>query len=71
MRGACSGPRWRPRQRSRRDGMLALRTPPRTPVACICGSVSAAKAGVGVAALPITLGDAEPDLARVLPPTST
>jgi len=30
--------------------------------------VSAAKAGVGVAALPIALGDAEPDLIRVLEP---
>ena len=34
----------------------------------VLGLVSAVKAGVGVAALPIALGDAEPDLARVLPP---
>jgi DNA-binding transcriptional LysR family regulator len=32
------------------------------------GLVSAAKAGVGVAALPIALGDAEPDLVRCLEP---
>ena len=34
----------------------------------VLGLVSAAKSGVGVAALPIALGDAEPDLVRVLPP---
>jgi DNA-binding transcriptional LysR family regulator len=34
----------------------------------VLGLVSAAKAGVGVAALPIALGDAESDLVRVLEP---
>lgn len=34
----------------------------------VLGLVSAAKAGVGVAVLPIALGDAEPDLVRVLEP---
>lgn len=34
----------------------------------VLGLVSAAKAGVGVAALPIALGDSEPDLIRVLEP---
>jgi DNA-binding transcriptional LysR family regulator len=34
----------------------------------VLGLVSAAKAGVGVAILPIALGDAEPDLVRVLEP---
>ncbi len=34
----------------------------------VLGLVSAAKAGVGVAVLPIALGDAEPDLVRILPP---
>jgi DNA-binding transcriptional LysR family regulator len=36
----------------------------------VLGLVSAAKAGVGVATLPIALGDAEPDLVRVLEPIS-
>lgn len=36
----------------------------------VLGLVSAAKAGVGVAALPLALGDAEPDLVRVLPPVA-
>ncbi len=34
----------------------------------VLGLVSAAKSGIGVAMLPIALGDAEPDLVRVLPP---
>jgi DNA-binding transcriptional LysR family regulator len=34
----------------------------------VLGLVSAAKSGVGVATLPIALGDSEPDLVRVLPP---
>lgn len=34
----------------------------------ILGLVSAAKSGVGLAPLPIALGDAEPDLIQVLPP---
>lgn len=34
----------------------------------VLGLVSATKAGVGVAVLPIALGDAEPDLVRVLEP---
>lgn len=34
----------------------------------VLGLVSAAKAGVGIAALPIALGDSEPDLIRVLGP---
>jgi DNA-binding transcriptional LysR family regulator len=34
----------------------------------VLGLVSAAKAGVGFAALPIALGDSEPDLVRVLEP---
>lgn len=34
----------------------------------VLGLVSAVKSGVGIAALPIALGDAEPDLVRVLPP---
>lgn len=34
----------------------------------VLGLVSAAKAGVGVAPLPIALGDAEPDLVRILEP---
>lgn len=34
----------------------------------VLGLVSAAKSGVGVAALPIALGDAEPELERVLAP---
>jgi DNA-binding transcriptional LysR family regulator len=34
----------------------------------VLGLVSAAKSGVGIAPLPIALGDAEPDLVRVLPP---
>jgi DNA-binding transcriptional LysR family regulator len=34
----------------------------------VLGLVSAAKAGVGVAALPVALGDAEPELVRVLGP---
>lgn len=34
----------------------------------VLGLVSAAKADIGVAALPTALGDAEPDLQRVLPP---
>jgi len=34
----------------------------------VLGLVSAAKAGVGIAALPIALGDSEPDLIRVLQP---
>lgn len=32
--------------------------------------VSSAKAGVGIAALPVALGDAEPDLIRVLGPVA-
>lgn len=34
----------------------------------VLGLVSAAKAGVGIAALPIALGDSEPELLRILPP---
>jgi DNA-binding transcriptional LysR family regulator len=34
----------------------------------VLGLVSAAKAGVGIAALPIALGDSEPDLVRLLDP---
>jgi DNA-binding transcriptional LysR family regulator len=34
----------------------------------VLGMVYATKAGVGIAALPIALGDAEPDLVRVLGP---
>lgn len=34
----------------------------------VLGLVSAAKAGVGIAALPTPLGDAEPDLVQILPP---
>lgn len=34
----------------------------------VLGLVSAAKAGVGIACLPVALGDAEPDLVRVLGP---
>ena len=34
----------------------------------VLGLISAAKAGVGIAPLPIALGDAEPDLVRVLGP---
>ncbi len=34
----------------------------------VLGLISAAKAGVGVAALPMSLGDAEPDLVRVFGP---
>jgi DNA-binding transcriptional LysR family regulator len=34
----------------------------------VLGLVSAAKSGVGIAPLPIALGDTEPDLVRVLPP---
>lgn len=34
----------------------------------VLGLVSAAKAGVGIAALPIALGDSEPELVRVLEP---
>jgi DNA-binding transcriptional LysR family regulator len=33
----------------------------------VLGLVSAAKSGVGLAALPVALGDSEPDLVRVLP----
>jgi DNA-binding transcriptional LysR family regulator len=36
----------------------------------VLGLVSAAKSGMGVAMLPIALGDAEPDLVRVLPPVA-
>lgn len=36
----------------------------------VLGLVSAAKSGVGIAALPIALGDGEPDLVRVLEPVS-
>jgi DNA-binding transcriptional LysR family regulator len=36
----------------------------------VLGLVSAAKSGVGIAALPIALGDAEPELVRVLPPVA-
>lgn len=34
----------------------------------VLGLVSAARSGVGIAALPIALGDAEPDLVQILPP---
>lgn len=36
----------------------------------VLGLVSAAKAGIGVAALPIALGDSEPELVRVLAPVA-
>jgi DNA-binding transcriptional LysR family regulator len=36
----------------------------------VLGLVSAAKSGIGIAALPIALGDAEPDLVRVLGPVA-
>ncbi|WP_029032336.1 LysR substrate-binding domain-containing protein [Salinarimonas rosea] len=39
-------------------------------LALSAGFVSAAKAGIGVAALPIALGDAEPELVRVLDPVA-
>ncbi|MEZ5669281.1 MAG: LysR family transcriptional regulator [Alphaproteobacteria bacterium] len=34
----------------------------------VLGLVSAAKSGVGIAALPLPLGDGEPDLVQILPP---
>jgi DNA-binding transcriptional LysR family regulator len=34
----------------------------------VLGLVSAVRSGVGIAALPIALGDAEPDLVQILPP---
>lgn len=36
----------------------------------VLGLVSAAKSGVGIAALPVALGSAEPDLVQILPPVS-
>jgi DNA-binding transcriptional LysR family regulator len=36
----------------------------------VLGLISSAKAGVGIAALPLSLGDAEPDLVRVIGPVS-
>ena len=36
----------------------------------VLGRVYSAKAGVGVAPLPIALGDAEPDLVRVIEPVA-
>ena len=46
------------------DAMLAARTN------SVLGLVYSAKAGVGVAPLPIALGDAEPDLVRVIEPVA-
>jgi DNA-binding transcriptional LysR family regulator len=34
--------------------------------ASVLGMVSAAKSGVGISALPVALGDAEPDLIRII-----
>jgi DNA-binding transcriptional LysR family regulator len=36
----------------------------------VLGLISSARAGVGVAALPMSLGDAEPDLVRVIGPVA-
>lgn len=39
-------------------------------VTSVLGLVAAAKSGIGLAPLPIALGDAEPDLVQVLPPVA-